>query len=164
MCRVNPQKIRQPVDHENFWILNPTPDEIRPYRILFKKVINSPLLDNRLIINVSPVDYIMNAINSNDFSFYRIKRDERFDNRAFKDKRGRTLEDELFILRFYSSKYYKPLNIYMFKGEVSDTFIDSFGYKNNGFNRNELNSAICCLQRAIKNRRNVENGTVVIEE
>ena len=75
MCRVNPQKIRQPVDHENFWILNPTPDEIRPYRILFKKVINSPLLDNRLIINVSPVDYIMNAINSNDFSFYRIKRD-----------------------------------------------------------------------------------------
>jgi hypothetical protein len=110
---------------------------------------------------VSPVDYIMNAINSNDFSFYRIKRDERFANKAFKDKRGRILEDELFILRFYSSKYYKPLNIYMFKGEVSDTFIDSFGYKNNGFNRNELNSAICCLQRAIKNRMNVENGTVV---
>ena len=150
MCRVNPQKIRQPVDHENFWILNPTPDEIRPYRILFKKVINSPLLDNRLIINVSPVDYIMNAINSNDFSFYRIKRDERFANKAFKDKRGRILEDELFILRFYSSKYYKPLNMYMFKGEVSD-----------GFNRNELNSAICCLQSAIKHRMNVENGTVV---
>ena len=40
--------------------------------------------------------------------------------------------------------------MYMFKGEVSD-----------GFNRNELNSAICCLQSAIKHRMNVENGTVV---
>ena len=98
MCRVNPQKIRQPVDHENFWILNPTPDEIRPYRILFKKVKNSPLLDNKLIIYVSPVDYIMNAINSNDFSFYRIKREERFNEREYKDKRGRILEDDLFIL------------------------------------------------------------------
>ena len=87
MCRVNSQKIRYPVDHENFWILNPTPDEIRPYRILFKKVKNSPLLDNKLIIYVSPVDYIMNAINSNDFSFYRIKREERFNFGAYKDKR-----------------------------------------------------------------------------
>ena len=110
---------------------------------------------------MSPVDYIMNAINSNDFSFYRIKRDERFDIKAFKDMRGRILEDELFILRFYSSKYYKPLNTYMFRGEVSETFEDSYGYINQGFNRNELNSAICCLQSVIKNRMNVSNGTVV---
>ena len=65
MCRVNPKKIRQPVDHDKFWILNPTPDEIRPYRILLKKVLNSPLFDNqlnKLITYTSPVDYIMNAI------------------------------------------------------------------------------------------------------
>ena len=37
MCRVKPSKIRQPQNFRGFWILNPTPDEIRPYRILFKK-------------------------------------------------------------------------------------------------------------------------------
>ena len=161
MCRVNPKKIRQPVNHEQFWILNPTPDEIRPYRILFKKVINSPLLDNRIVIDISPVDYIINAINSNDFSFYKIKTEERFNKDAYKDKKGRIFEDELFILRFYSSKYYKPLNIYMINGEILDTFIDSKGKKNNGFKKNELNSAICCLQTALKNKMNVQNGTVV---
>ena len=161
ICRVNPKKIRQPEDHNKFWILNPTPDEIRPYRILFKKVINSPLLDNRIVIDISPVDYIMNAINSNDFSFYLIKTEERFNKDAYKDKKGRILEDELFILRFYSSKYYKPLNTYMFSGEVLNEFSDSNGKNNKGFNKNELNSAICCLQAALKNKMNVKNGTVV---
>ena len=43
MCRVNPKKIRQPEGFKNCWILNPTPDEIRPYRILVKTIFNSPL-------------------------------------------------------------------------------------------------------------------------
>ena len=36
MCRVNPKKIRQPENFKDCWILNPTPEEIRPYRILMK--------------------------------------------------------------------------------------------------------------------------------
>jgi len=152
MCRVNPQKIRQPVAYNKFWILNPTPDEIKPYRILFKKIKNSPLLDNRIRINISPVDYILNAINSNDFSFYQLKTDSRFNSKSFKDKKGRIFEDELFNLRFYSSMYYKPLNIYMVNGEVSNIFKNSYDRNIQGFNRNELNSAICCLQDAIKKK------------
>ena len=46
-------------------------------------------------------------------------------------------------------------------GEVSNTFKDSNGINHQGFNRNELNSAICCLQDAIKKRMNVSNGTIV---
>ena len=42
MCRVNPKKIRQPKNYP-CWILNPTPDEIRPYRILIKKIPISPI-------------------------------------------------------------------------------------------------------------------------
>ena len=53
MCRVYPKKIRQPVNHNKFWILNPTPDEIRPYRILLKKIRNSPLIDGKLKVNNS---------------------------------------------------------------------------------------------------------------
>ena len=38
MLRVNPEKIRVPVGRPDFWVLNGNPDEIRPYRILIKKV------------------------------------------------------------------------------------------------------------------------------
>ena len=43
MCRVNPKKIRQPEGFKDCWILNPTPYEIRPYRILVKTILQSPL-------------------------------------------------------------------------------------------------------------------------
>ena len=38
MLRVNPDKIRVPVGNPNFWVLNGNTDEVRPYRILIKKV------------------------------------------------------------------------------------------------------------------------------
>ena len=37
MLRVDPKKIRQPESREDIYILNPSCDEIRPYRILLKK-------------------------------------------------------------------------------------------------------------------------------
>jgi hypothetical protein len=37
MCRVKPNKIRQPKHFDGCWILNPISDEIRLYRLLFKK-------------------------------------------------------------------------------------------------------------------------------
>ena len=37
MMRVKPDKIRKPEDKSDFWILNATTDEIRPYRILVKE-------------------------------------------------------------------------------------------------------------------------------
>jgi len=38
MARLKPDKIRSPSSSPNFWVLNPTFDEIRPYRILLKEV------------------------------------------------------------------------------------------------------------------------------
>jgi hypothetical protein len=38
MLRVNPDKIRAPQGRQDFWVLNGNPDEVRPYRILIKKV------------------------------------------------------------------------------------------------------------------------------
>ena len=38
MLRVNPGKIRCPVNEKKYWVLNGTDDEIRPYGILIKKV------------------------------------------------------------------------------------------------------------------------------
>ena len=38
MMRVKPDKIRSPKEKEDYWVLNPTTDEIRPYRILVKEI------------------------------------------------------------------------------------------------------------------------------
>ena len=69
MCRVYSKKIRQPEIFKDCWILNPTTEEIRPYRILIKAI--PPYKDENNYINVAkfPVDYIISAIKSNDFSF-----------------------------------------------------------------------------------------------
>ena len=73
MCRVNSKKIRQPKNFRECWILNPTPDEVRPYRILIKKVPISPLagaLNDKIVTTISPINYILSAIKSNDLSFH----------------------------------------------------------------------------------------------
>ena len=38
MVRVKPEKIRQSASNDSFWVVNGDTDEVRPYRILFKKV------------------------------------------------------------------------------------------------------------------------------
>jgi hypothetical protein len=38
MVRVKPDKIRQSAKNDYFWVVNGNDDEVRPYRILFKKV------------------------------------------------------------------------------------------------------------------------------
>ena len=38
MLRVKPSKIRILVSHKNYWVLNGNFDEIRPYRLLIKKI------------------------------------------------------------------------------------------------------------------------------
>ena len=77
MCRVNPKKIRQPEMFKYCWILNPTPNEIRPYRILIKKIPTSALtgeINNKLITTPFPTNYVISAINSEDFSFYNYSK------------------------------------------------------------------------------------------
>lgn len=117
MCRVDPKKIRQPND--NFWVLNPTQDEIKPYRILIKKYFYSPLSDNKLKIDIVPIDYIVRAINSNDFSFYGCKSEERFTieikNKSISKntKTGEYYDNEFFILRLYTTMYFIPIYIYV---------------------------------------------------
>ena len=39
MCRIMPKKIRCPEEEKNFWIINGTENEVRPYRILIKEIV-----------------------------------------------------------------------------------------------------------------------------
>ena len=38
MCRVMPDKIRCPTNSEDYWVINGTDNEVRPYRILIKEI------------------------------------------------------------------------------------------------------------------------------
>ena len=38
MVRVKPDKIRCPSGYQSFWVVNASPDEVRPYRILLKEI------------------------------------------------------------------------------------------------------------------------------
>ena len=39
MCRIMPEKIRCPEEEKNFWVINGTENEVRPYRILIKEIV-----------------------------------------------------------------------------------------------------------------------------
>ena len=148
MCRVNPQRIRN-CNSSQCWILNPTPDEIRPYRILLKKVqISSPLSSENLITtSIEPVSYILDSINSNDFSFYSLQSTE---SENYKRIKKLNYSSNLFVLKLYSSQEYKIINNYLRKRTVEK------------YSEEEIKSWICCLHNSIVNGNNrVENDTTV---
>ena len=157
MCRVNPFKIRQPKKFPSCWILNPTPDEIRPYRILIKKIPYSPLAqakndtnNNEIITCNTPVDYIISAIQSKDYSFAKeFKQNKKFEDNYLLN--GQILNDDFFVIRLYSSSYYKNINEYMRTKKTPDDV----------FNEKEIISWISCLQLALSRNKNVEDDTIV---
>ena len=147
MCRVKPSKIRQPKSFSGFWILNPTPDEIRPYRILFKKITKSSLGDAKLKLSIDPVDFIINILNSNNFIFYEFAKDAKYHNLAYIN--GQKLNNDNFILRFYTSNYYSNLNNYLRDKKVE------------GFSEEQIKSFACCLQLALSRNKGVKENTIV---
>ena len=153
MCRVNPKKIRQPKSFPEFWILNPTPDEIRPYRILIKKISISPLNDNCITCSTKPVDYIMSAIKSNDQSFYNLSEENRFvDISKLNNKKNL----KYFAIRLYSSIYFHFINRYLREQIILEKYGD---FK--GLTEPQLKSWICCLHLELKNNKNVGDNQIV---
>lgn len=150
MCRVNPKKIRVSSKYPDYLILNPIPDEIRPYRILFKKVSSS--LTDTIKISMTPIDYIVSAINSKDFSFYDLAKNKEF--KLISELNKQTLNNDYFTIRFYSSNYYYHINNFLRSEQITN--------KNDIiFNEKQIKSWICCLQLALTRNKNVKENTVV---
>ena len=112
MCRVNPKKIRQPENYKECWILNPTSDEIRPYRILIKVVPNSQLTEsNVLTYTLKPVQYIISSIATSNLSILDIKEDYLFEE--YGKINSQSVNDDFFVIRMYSGPYYRYINEYL---------------------------------------------------
>ena len=152
MCKINVKKIRQPKTYSYCWIINPTPDEIIPYKILIKEQYCSPLLPNdSLIIANHPENYIIKAIRSNDFSFYNLKKEKRF---KFIKEAIRN-NNEFFVISLYTSVYFGFINEYLRTQNVLDYF-----RKHKGFTEDQLKSWICCLNLALSRNKNVKDFQV----
>jgi len=163
MCRVNPIHIRQPKSFTECWIVNP--GEIRPYRILIKKIPTSALTENIncLKLLLKPDKNFIEIINSKDYSFFKIYKDERF-KKIIKSQKTKVGKDDLFVMRLYTSFYFKFINNYIRDNTILETVTkktksgDTRIFK--GFNENELKSWIQCLHLALSRNKNVEENTV----
>ena len=137
MCRVNSKKIRQPENFPELWILSPTPNEIRPYKILIKKIAKSSLANaSQLNIKVS--------FEPPPATYYQIlqTKDESYFN-------GNTsgISNLDYVLKDYTGCLYSSLNNYLRNGITPN---------------NNTNSTIWCLHKAItQNNSNVNNGVIL---
>ena len=152
MCKINVKKIRQPKNYSYCWILNPTPDEIIPYKILLKEQYCSPLLPiDSLITSIHPVSYIIKAMRSKDFSFYNSKKEKRF---KFIKEAIRNNND-FFVISLYTSVYFGFINEYLRSQNVLEFF-----RKHKGFTEEQLKSWIYCLNLALSRNKNVKDFQV----
>ena len=140
MCRVNPEKIRQPEGFQDCWILNPTPAEVRPYRILIKKIFKSPMAgasQNEIKTFDSTPYYFKDIINKKDTSFLK--------------KNFSLKNNDDFVINLYTSNDYKYINNYLREGKID---------KNSKYTENEIKSWAWCLHKALTSRKsNVKNGS-----
>ena len=151
MCRVNPKKIRQPENYKECWILNPTSDEIRPYRILIKVVPNSQLTEsNALTYTLKPVQYIISSIATPNLSILDIKEDYLFEK--YGKINSKSVNDDFFVIRMYSGPYYRYINEYLREKKLKNEKV---------LNEEKIISWIFCLQRALSRNKNVEEDQEV---
>jgi len=159
MCRVKPDKIRQPESCRELWILNPTPDEVRPYRILIKRIPFSPLAqatEDTIKLSKSPVDYIISAIKTENLSILPLKTNDTRLTRNISKLNGEFANDDFFVIRLYTSCYFRFINIYLRDNIILDNY---YGLK--GFSKEQIKSWIYCLQLALSRNKNVEEDTIV---
>ena len=141
MCRVKPSKINQPENFQDCWILSPTPNEVRPYKILIKKIPKSPLAIQsqqviKMCLDSSPPQLYFQILQQKDESFYQKKSSHGFQN----------LNDFDFVLKLYSQA----------------SSINSFLRNPSGNDNPESRSNVWCLHKAItQNVNNVPNGIMV---
>ena len=136
MCRVKTSEIRQPENFQDCWILSPTPDEVRPYKILIKKIPKSPLA-------IASQQEIKVCFGSPDNSYFQIieKKDESYYN-----KNTSGLNNNDFILKTYTSS----------------SFINNYLRNNQIIFTDEMKSYAWCLHKAItQNNQNVQNNVLV---
>lgn len=149
MCRIKSSKINQPENFKDCWILSATPDEVRPYKILIKKILKSPLFfasqDEIKICTGSPPQFYMDIITQRDES-YMNKISNNYNMYNFNAFNPIPQNNFDLVLKEWTGLGAKRINDYL-----------RFNIKN--LPESELKSNIWCLHKAItKSFNNVPNN------
>ena len=140
MCRVNPTKIRQPKGFKDCWILNSSPAEIRPYRILIKKIFKSSMAkasQNEIKIFTEPTSYYKDIIKEKDTSFY--------------NNNDTNLTNNMFVINLYTKNDYIYINDYLREQKINEE----------KYTEKEIKSWVWCLHKALTYKKsNVPNGNI----
>jgi hypothetical protein len=114
-----------------------TPDEVRPYKILIKKIPKSALAvasQEEIKCFLGPQDSYIQILNKKDESFF--------------NKNNSGLNNNDFILKSYTNSSF--INSYLRNNSITD------------YTEDDLKSYAWCLHKAItQNNKNVENNTLV---
>jgi len=156
MCKIRKDKIKKHEDIKDCYILNPTPNEIRPYRILIKIIPNSPLTDGSfLTVCLKPVVYILDIFKSKDYSFYNFRKDKKYSK--YSKLKEQTLKNDYFAMRIYTAnEFYRSIN-----GYLRDKTDLEENPKQSKMPLAHIKSFICCLQESLKKNKNVEDNLIV---
>ena len=137
MCRVKTSAIRQPENFQDCWILSPTPDEVRPYKILIKKVASALAVASQQEIKV--------CFGSPSPKYIEIMQQK---NESFFNQNNSGVSNYDFVLKSYTSSSY--INNYLRENQILNN------------TENDLKSYVWCLHKAIsQNNQNVQNDITV---
>ena len=154
MCRINPLKIRQPENFQDCWILSPSSDEVRPYKILIKKIPITPLTiasqqEIKLCLN-QPNPIYFQIMQEKDESFYNKKNTGNLNNLSNYD----------YVLKLYSQG--SSINFFLRDPYNQNNQNGPFIFNNDFNNLYDKKSFVWCLHKAItQNYPNVPNDTIV---
>jgi len=142
MCRVNPSKIMVPENFKDCWILSPTPDEVRPYKILIKKIpISALAIASQEEIQIcidKPPQIFFDIMQEKDESYFNKFNNNNQNNDKFKQ-----------VLKEYTGIGSARINNYLRRNQLS-------------LPEKQLKSNIWCLHKAItQNITNVKNNITV---
>ena len=144
MCRVNPSKIRQPENFQDCWILSPTPNEVRPYKILIKKIPKSPLA-------IASQQVIKMCLTSPDPSYFEILQNK--NESFFNQKNGseyNNLSNYDYVIKLYS------------QASTINNFLRDPNNPNLYYGINDTKSFVWCLHKALTQKTpKIANGTIV---
>ena len=169
MCRVNPSKIMVPEKFKDCWILAPTPDEVRPYKILIKKIPISPLAiasQEEIKICIDPPKIFFDIMNEKDESYFNNVNQNIANNNFFNmmnnnnnnnnnSNNNNNINDSInnkynLVLKNWTGSGSGRINAYLRNGIIQFT------------TEKELKSNIWCLHKAITEQEsNVNNNTTV---
>ena len=161
MCRVNPFKIKQPENFPDCWILSPTPNEVRPYKILIKKIPISPLA-------IASQQVIKMCLTDPDPSYFQIlqEKDESFFNKRnynignFGTGNSHILNNYDYVINLYSKS--SEINYYLRDPHKTNNNDNPFLFLNTNNNIKDNQSNVWCLHKALtQNFPIIQNGTVV---